>query len=68
VTPLLQLYLKSFEVAVESESKRMSNFQVYAATAAFRGIKCDRLLLIFIYALRYLFLVAGECYPVSAAE
>jgi hypothetical protein len=68
MTPLLQLYRKQFEAAVDTESKRMSKFHVYAATAAIRGIKCDRQLLIFIHALRFLFLVAGECYPVSAAE
>jgi len=45
----------------------MPNFQAYAV-AANRGINCDGRLLIFTYDLRFLFLVAGECYPVSAAE
>ena len=67
VTRLLQLYLKPFDDDADNELKCMPNFQVYAV-AAVRGIKCDRRLLIFIYALRFLFLVAGECYPVSAAE
>jgi len=66
-TRLLQLCLKSFGAAVDSESESLPNFQAYAV-AAVRRIKCDRRLLIFIYALRFLFLVPGECYPVSAAE